>query len=309
MAWFVTGLLVLAILLCLGEAVKLGRTARVSRLVSGASGSAPEPGAVQGSVPMMAQPARTGSMAIVGPVLLFARVLNRLTPKARFVLLWASIGLLAAAIGMLLAGPVGSLLGGGLGAGSAVALDRRKRRRRNEMLERQLAEVVEATALAIRSGLSIVQAMDFAEEEVSPPMKQLLAMRRTEQGLGTPFEEAVNDLATALSTDDARLFVLVMSIHARSGGNLGVALDEVSATIRHRMTVRRELRALSAQGRISGAVLGILPIAFFLVLAVTSHRELAPVYRSAPGVAMIVSGLILQALAYLWIRRLMRVDV
>jgi len=82
----------------------------------------------------------------------------------------------------------------------------------------------------------------------------------------------------------------------------------VAATIRHRIAVRRELRALSAQGRISGSILGALPIAFFLVLAATSHHDLAPVYRSPAGIAMISSGLLMEGLAFLWIRRLLRVE-
>jgi tight adherence protein B len=86
------------------------------------------------------------------------------------------------------------------------------------------------------------------------------------------------------------------------------AVEEVAGTIRHRIAVRRELRALSAQGRISGSILGALPIAFFLVLAVTSHQELAPVYRSPAGIAMISSGLVMEALAFVWIRRLLRVE-
>jgi tight adherence protein B len=100
-----------------------------------------------------------------------------------------------------------------------------------------------------------------------------------------------------------------MTVHGKSGGNLAGALDEVVRTIRHRISVRRDLRALSAQGRISGTVLGSLPVGFFLVLASTSHRELAPVYRSGVGAAMVVAGLLMQALAYLWIRKLMKVQI
>ena len=73
--------------------------------------------------------------------------------------------------------------------------------------------------------------------------------------------------------------------------------------------MRRELRALSAQGRVSGGVLGSLPLLFFLVLAATSRRELEPIYRSAPGMAMIGGGLLMQGIAYVWIRTMLRVEV
>jgi tight adherence protein B len=114
--------------------------------------------------------------------------------------------------------------------------------------------------------------------------------------------------AERVGTEDARMFVMVTGIQARSGGNLAAALEEVARTVRHRVAMRRELRALSAQGRLSGAILGFLPIGFFIVLGVTSRDELEPVYRSGPGMALVVSGLAMQAVAYLWVRHLLRVE-
>jgi tight adherence protein B len=233
----------------------------------------------------------------------------RLTGQARR---WALVGMSALAgafIGYRLAGPVGCAMGAVLAAAGPEAVRRRAGRRRTEALERQLAELVEGTALAVRTGLSLPRALEFAGKEAGPPLAIMLEQIRAEQSLGTSFEGAVHHLGEELATDDARLFALVVGVHVRTGGNLAVALDEVASTIRHRLGVRRELRALSAQGRISGAVLGALPVAFFFVLAATSHRELAPVYRSVPGVAMIAGGLLMQALAYVWIRRLMRVEI
>jgi tight adherence protein B len=68
-------------------------------------------------------------------------------------------------------------------------------------------------------------------------------------------------------------------------------------------------KPLSAQGRISGAVLGSLPIGFFLLVAATSHRQLAPVYGSTAGVAMVSVGLAMELLAFMWIRRLLDLTV
>jgi tight adherence protein B len=187
-------------------------------------------------------------------------------------------------------------------------LKRRHEGERAAKLERQLAEVVETCSLAVRAGLSIAQALDFAANEAEAPMNQVLSRALEEQRVGAPFETALLHFGESLATEDARLFVLVVSTHARSGGNLAGALDEVVSAIRHRMEVRRELRALSAQGRVSGAILGSLPIAFFLVIAGTSHRELGPVYRSPAGIGMVAAGLLMEAVAYVWIRRLIRVQ-
>jgi tight adherence protein B len=176
------------------------------------------------------------------------------------------------------------------------------------VIEREVGDLVAATAQAIRSGQSIAQALEFAGSDLGEPLRTILQGSLTGQRLGTPFEDALSLFAERVGTEDARMFVMVTGIQARSGGNLAAALEEVARTVRHRVAMRRELRALSAQGRLSGAILGFLPIGFFIVLGVTSRDELEPVYRSGPGMALVVSGLAMQAVAYLWVRHLLRVE-
>ena len=214
-----------------------------------------------------------------------------------------------------LAGAVGLRLGGWPAAAVAVAAGwsvpivraRARSRHRLDALERQLAELAEACGLAVRGGASTAQALQIASEEVHEPLADLVRTAIRRQQLGAPFDEALAWLVGTLGTEDARLFGLVIGAHHRAGGNVSGALEDVAATIRHRIGVRRELRALTAQGRISGSILGALPICFFLVLALTSHRDLAPVYRSPLGAGMVATGLAFEALAYLWIRHLLKV--
>jgi tight adherence protein B len=212
-------------------------------------------------------------------------------------------------LGLRLMGPVGVAAGAASGWAVPGLVERRRQARREESLERQLADVVETVAAAVRSGMSIAQAVEFAAAEAPPPIRELLHRVVSERQVGASIERALGAFAEAIGTDDGRLFVLILTIHQRSGGNVAGALEEVSSTVRHRVAVRRELRALTAQGRVSGAVLGALPIGFFLVLATTSGGELGPIYRSAAGIGMVGAGLVLEGLAYLWIRRLLRVEV
>lgn len=219
------------------------------------------------------------------------------------------VSIVGSGVGLRVAGAPGLLVGPC--AGIAVARGRRRRRSRQQRdaLERQLADLVESAALAVRTGYSVIQAVDFAGSEADEPMAELTRRMAEERRVGVPFERSLEQFGEALGSDDARLFTLIVRIHSKSGGNLAGALEEVGATIRHRIGVRRELRAFTAQGRVSGAILGSLPIGFFLVLALTSRRELAPVYRSGAGITMIVAGLVMEALAFVWIRRLLRVEV
>jgi tight adherence protein B len=224
---------------------------------------------------------------------------------------WRSLamGPLIGWIGLRLIGGVGLAVGVIAGSALPFLIEARRRRRSAEALERQVAEVAESVALAARAGLSIRQALEFAASEVGDPARTSVGELLRANELGAPLERAVTRWANGVGTEEARLLALVLTLHVRSGGDLGGALDEVARTIRHRVSVQRELRAMSAQGRISGAVLGSLPIAFFLVLAVTSRSEVVPVYRSVAGAAMVTTGLLLELVAYLWIRRLLRVDI
>jgi tight adherence protein B len=219
------------------------------------------------------------------------------------------LGAAGAIVGYRLAALPGLVVLGAVSAAIQPSLSSRRAARGRERLDRQLADLIEATAAALRSGLSIHQALQVATDEADQPMEGLAGALMADIRLGSGLDQALARFADDVGTDDARLFVMVMGIHARTGGDLATALNEVLSTIRDRLSIRRDLRALTAQGRLSGAILGAVPLGFFLFLAVTSHRELAPVYRSFAGMAMVGAGLVLEGLAFLWIRRLLRVEV
>jgi tight adherence protein B len=248
----------------------------------------------------------TESVGLLGGGSGHGRALGLASPPG-MLLASVALGTSCGAIGIHLAGPPGVAFAGA--AALPFVARSRKASRNKQILERQLAEVAEAASLGVKSGLSVPQAIGSAADEVGLPMSAMLRRLSDEQRLGTPFDRALSNFSDALGTEDALLFRLVVAVHSRSGGNLASALEEVTATIRHRIAVRRELRSLSAQGRISGAILGSLPIGFFLVVATTSHRELAPVYRSPAGLAMVTAGFAMEAVAFLWIRQLLRVSI
>lgn len=217
-----------------------------------------------------------------------------------------ALGIAGVLFGWRLAGPAGSVVLGGAGCFLPLSNARRRRLRSRELIERQFADLIDSLVVALRSGMSIRHSLEYAAGELEAPLRDDVDWLLSELRLGVPFEPALRRFSDRLGSDDARLFMLVVGLHSRSGGDLARGLEQVLSTIRHRISVRRELRALTAQGRLSGLVLGSVPLAFFLFLAVTSRQELAPVYRSTAGVAMLGTGLALEGLAFLWIRRLLR---
>src|SRR5207247_5875701 len=101
--------------------------------------------------------------------------------------------------------------------------------------------------------------------------------------LGTPVDEALELFAQEIGGRDARLVQGVLSLHRRTGGDLPRVLDQVGITLRERRASIREIRALTAQARLSGAILGFLPIAFFLFLAVPSRKAIAAPFTTPAG--------------------------
>jgi len=229
-------------------------------------------------------------------------------PGARPLVPTIGAGLVCAALGFLLAGLPGAIAGGVVGAMAPRSVARRRAARAASTVDRQIGEFAEGVASAVRGGMSISQAVEFAAEEAEPPLRPATSAMLGSRRMGTPLTDALAGFADAVGTDETRLLALVLGVHHRSGGNVADALDEITSTIRHRLDLRRELRAITAQGRISGTILGVLPLAFFLVLSVTSRGELEPVVRSPAGAVLVSAGLALEALAYLWIRRLLRVE-
>ncbi|MEX2203489.1 MAG: type II secretion system F family protein [Actinomycetota bacterium] len=216
-------------------------------------------------------------------------------------------GGLGAVLGALVAGPPGIVLG--LAAAAFPFLvDRHRVTRRAQLIEEQLIDGVGAIASALRSGKSLVQSLEVAADEVDAPLGVLLTEGVDRSSLGVPFEDVLDGLAERIGTPDARLVTGVLRLHRRTGGALAASLDDVTRTLRARRDGARELRSLTAQARLSAAILGLLPVGFFLFLLVVARRDVETAYRTTAGAAAIGIGLALQGLAFVWIRRLLRVE-
>lgn len=210
----------------------------------------------------------------------------------------------AGTIGFRLAGPVGAL---GAAIGVPVALESwlsRRLIRVREQADEQFRDVLTALAAGTRAGLSLRRALMEAARDAEPPIRQHLedALHRIQ--VGEPLEQALEELA-ATSTD-ARLVATLLGVHRRTGGDLPTLLDEVTDIVGRRVETRRQARALSAQGRASGAVLAVLPVAFVGFLSGTSGSGLGAFYRTATGSTLLLLGLGLQGVGFLWLRRIAR---
>jgi tight adherence protein B len=219
-----------------------------------------------------------------------------------------SLAAVGAILGWRLAGPVGSLAGLVGGGGAIEWTLARRRARRREDLELQLREAVMALVAGVRAGLSIRRALEEATRDAEEPLRTYLRdlLRRLE--VGEPLEAAMAGLASEIDSSEVALLVATLGVHQRTGGELPTMLEEVAAIIGQRVDARRRVRALTAQGRASGAVLAVLPVAFVTLLSGTSGDGLGAFYRSPLGSGLLLAGLVCEALGFLWIRRIVRIE-
>ncbi len=216
----------------------------------------------------------------------------------------AAIGLLAA--GTYLGGP---LLGLGLAAASFAAprvwLGWRATRRRNAFAM-QLGDTLQMIAGSIRAGYGLLQAIEAAAAEALPPTSEEFSRLLVETQLGRDLGEALGALAERVDSDDFRWIVEAIEIHRQVGGDLSEILDIVSTTIRDRASIRRRIKALSAEGRLSAFILIGLPLVVGTAISFTNPGYMAELTGSVVGRFMIGGGAGLMVVGSLWMRKIVQ---
>lgn len=195
-----------------------------------------------------------------------------------------------------------------LGAGPPLALRFIVARRRKRFAA-QLPDGLTTLAGALRAGRSLVQAMEALSRELGDPMGRELRKVVAEVRLGRTLQEALADAAERIASDDFRWAVVAMQIQAEVGGNLAELLDQVAATMRERSRMKGEVKALTAEGRASALLLVILVPALGLVMYGINREYMAPLFSTGTGHVMLGISAVMIVGGYLWMNKMVKVDV
>lgn len=214
----------------------------------------------------------------------------------------------ATIVGAALWGPAGAPAGALLALAAVRVREHRRRRAAVGAMDEQLADAARAIAAAVRAGMSVPQALAYVAAEAVPPLATHFSVLVDAVEVGVPLADALEAFGAGVGTDDARLVAAALELHRRAGGDLPTVLEQVAATIRERVEAAQEVRALTAQARLSGVILGLLPIGFFAFLWITSRRDMETTLTTPAGAAAVVLGLVLELGAFVWIRSLLAVD-
>jgi tight adherence protein B len=207
--------------------------------------------------------------------------------------------------GTILAGALGLLIGI---IAPWLFLTLRQSRRESKFLA-QLPDTLQLLAGSLKAGYSLPQAMDTVVREARPPIGTEFNRALVEARLGVAPEEALEGIARRTRSKDFGWIVMAIKIQKDVGGNLAELLTSVAETLRERERLRRQVSALSAEGRLSGIILAGLPVAFTVYLALVRPDYLEPMISTRMGITLLVMGGALLAVGGLWMSRVVKVQV
>jgi tight adherence protein B len=174
----------------------------------------------------------------------------------------------------------------------------------------QLGDALNLMVNGLRSGYSVMQAMEAVSREMPPPLAAEFSRVAQEVQIGLPLEQALANMLRRIKSDDLDLVVTAMNVQREVGGNLAEILDVISFTIRERVRIKGEIRTLTAQGRYSGYVISLLPICMALILFVINRAYVSRLFTSGwCGWAMVVCGLLMIGTGFVAIQKIVTIEV
>ncbi len=234
----------------------------------------------------------------------------RLRPH-EWVVIQAAVILAAAALfGVLVyTSIVGFVLGGLLGWLGTVAYVKVKATRRLKAFDEHLPDTLQLVASSLQTGFSLGQAFDAAARDGRAPVSTELHRALNESRLGADLEDALDRVAYRMDSKDFRWAVMAIRIQREVGGNLAEVLRTTVKTIRDRAGLRRQVRALSAEGRLSMYILMALPIGLALFLVTFRREYVSLLWTTGLGLLMSAVAVVSMALGYFVMRQIVKVDV
>jgi tight adherence protein B len=154
-----------------------------------------------------------------------------------------------------------------------------------------------------------MQAVDVASKELPPPISLEFKQLLKEVNLGVNAETALESLSGRVQSEDMRLVMLAVLIQRQIGGNLSEILDNISDTIRARIKLKGEISVLTAQGKISGLIICLLPIALGFALFVINPNYIIVLFTEPLGMMMLGASVIMQLIGIFFIRKIIRIEV
>lgn len=214
-----------------------------------------------------------------------------------FVLLFLSAKILLAVMGVV----TGGLL--------PVLILKIKIAKRTKAFNEQLGDSLILIANSLRTGYSFMQALEMVAKEMTQPISVEFGRTLREMNLGVVTEEALQNLAKRVNSDDLELVITAVLIQRQIGGNLAEILDNIAGTIRERVKIKGEIKTMTAQGRISGLIIGIMPLGLGLMIYSINPEYIKILFTAPVGKIMLIGAACSECLGILLIRKIVNIEV
>jgi tight adherence protein B len=184
-----------------------------------------------------------------------------------------------------------------------------RRSSRLKKFEEQFPEGLDLMARAIRAGHAFQTALGMVADDLPPPVGTEFKKTFDRQNFGLPVGDAMNEMAERIPILDVRFFVTAVAIQRETGGNLAEILDNLAHVVRERFKIRRQVRVHTAHGRFTGYVLLALPAALAVALSFIAPDQMNLLFHEHMGQMMLVGAMVMQAIGFVWIRQVIKIEV
>jgi tight adherence protein B len=186
---------------------------------------------------------------------------------------------------------------------------KKKQRDRLVAFNESLPDMITTIVGSLRAGFSFPQALKTVVEEAHNPIKEEMESILREMQYGSSIEDSLHALKERMPSEDLDLMIQAILIQRQVGGNLATVLDKIVETIRDRTKIQRQIVTLTAQGRLSGIVIGLLPVILGFVLYLIEPQYIGTLFTNAIGLVMLGAGIFSSVLGFIFIRKLTTIEV
>lgn len=181
--------------------------------------------------------------------------------------------------------------------------------RQRRAFSEQLPDNLQVVASAMRSGQTFVGALKSVIEDAPEPSKRELSRAVLDEQLGVPLADALGQVTERMKSEDFKHVAIVAALQRETGGNTAEVLDLVAETVRERIEIRRLVRGLTAQGRLSGGILALLPVGLLIFISMINPAYVHPLFHTTPGLIALGVGIGLVVSGALVIRKIIEIKV
>ncbi len=195
-----------------------------------------------------------------------------------------------------------------IGAFAPVVYIKIKKDKRKKAFEAQLGDTLIMMCNGLRSGFSFNQVMENVANDMPPPIGIEFGRVCNEIRYGATMEEALNSMCDRVKSADLLLVVSAVLIQRTTGGNLSEILSTISDTIRERIKIKGEINSITAQGRMSGLIIGALPIGIAAILMVVNPEYMSTFFTTTAGNIMLIVSVVMEIIGFFAIRKVVTVE-